>query len=409
LVSAIVKIDTRSTMDMDATIKNLPYIANQKKKRGYTMQLGCTKKILDCIGTIPAPVDTSIDPRLSWSANRITINHRHAVVVANDSSRYGFVLYGLKAKNFKSLDRLVLEGVRACLETECIAPELIDRYMTDCEDTVTFTKTANRSIVARLNHLCERAFIYSDALKTEKLLQRQILLSLNYDFITDKSNPARHYMIPFEKFADDVSARYDAPPHRCRAVELDVELELESVCRRRIVVPLSYTFQQLHLGLQTLFCWQDYHLHDFWIERYPDERLKYTLIGFPREYEYEGETTRMDKDVHLSEIFPAYDHIIYNYDFGDDWIHHIRLIRIVEDYDTNSPVCLSGEGDAPPEDVGGPGGYTEMLQILSDPQDPEYLDTKTWLDGMRCKTFNVEQINRDLRQSARASYILRQS
>ena len=75
------------------------------------MQIGCTKKLLDCIGTIPAPVDTAIDPRLSWSANFITINRRHAVVVANDSSRYGFVLYGLKAKNFKSLDKLVIDGI----------------------------------------------------------------------------------------------------------------------------------------------------------------------------------------------------------------------------------------------------------------------------------------------------------
>ena len=373
------------------------------------MQLSCTKKILDCIGTMPAPVDAYIDPRLCWSANLITINRRHAVVVANDSSRYGFVLYGLKAKNFKSLDKLVIDGIRTCLETECIAPELIDRYMADCGDTVAFTKTANRSIVSRLNKLCERAFIYMEALTTDELLQRQILLALNYDFINDKSIPVKGYMIPFEKLAGDIAALYDAHPYRCRAAEIDVELELESVCRRRIIVPLNYTFQQLHLGLQKLFCWHDYHLHDFWIELYPNDRLKYTLIGFPREYEYEGETTRMDKDVRLSEIFPAYDHIIYNYDFGDDWIHHIRLIRIVEDYDTNSPVCLSGEGDAPPEDVGGPDGYAEMLRILSDPKDQDYQNTKTWLDSMKCKAFNIEQINRDLSHSARASYILRQS
>lgn len=375
------------------------------------MQLGCTKKLLDYLGKKSCPAEAGIAPLLSWSANLITINRRHTLVVANDSSRYGFVLYGLKAKDIKSLDRIVLDSVRVCLETEGIAPELIDLYMADCDDTVTFTKTANRTIVARLNMLCERAAWYAEALTTDELLQRQILPSLNHDFITDKSIPLRHFFIPFEKFAQDIATHYNASPYRCRAAELEVELELEpeSVCRRRIIVPLSYTFQQLHLVLQELFCWQDSHLHDFWIERYPNGRMKYTLIGFPREDEYEGETTRRDQAVCLSEIFPTYEHIIYNYDFGDDWIHPIRLVRIVEDYDKNVPVCLSGEGNAPPEDVGGPGGYAEMLRVLSDPQDPEYEDIESWLEGMDCEPFNLEQVNRDLRESARSSYLLRQS
>ncbi len=372
------------------------------------MQLGCTKKLLDYLGKKGGPADTNIAPLLSWSANLITLNRRHVLVAANDSSRYGFVLYGLKAKDVKALDKIILDGIRTCLEIECIAPELIEQYIADCGDTVSFTKTANRTVVARLNKLCERAAWYTEGLTTDKLLQPQIQLSLNYDFITDKSDPAGHHMIPYEKLAKDLADRYSAPPYRCRAAELEVELELEpeSVCRRRIVVPLSYNFQQLHLGLQTLFCWQDYHLHDFWIERYPNGRLKYTLVGFPREDEYEGETTRMDRDVCLSEIFPAYEHIIYNYDFGDDWIHHIRLVRIVEDYDKNVPVCLVGEGDAPPEDVGGPDGYARMLLILANPQDVEYEDIKSWFEGMRCEPFNLKHVNYDLSKSARLSYLL---
>ena len=66
------------------------------------MQLGCTKKLLDYLGKKGGPADTDIEPLLSWSAHLITLNHRHTVVAANDSSRYGFVLYGLKAKDVKS-------------------------------------------------------------------------------------------------------------------------------------------------------------------------------------------------------------------------------------------------------------------------------------------------------------------
>lgn len=66
-------------------------------------------------------------------------------------------------------------------------------------------------------------------------------------------------------------------------------------------------------------------------------------------------------------------------------------------YDTNSPVCLSGEGDAPPEDVGGPDGDAEMLRTLSTPKDPEYLNTKTWIDGLRCKPFKTPSLKERLK------------
>jgi hypothetical protein len=118
------------------------------------MQVGCTRKLLDYIGVIAEPVDVQLDPILSWSANTMTINHHRAIVIANDSSRYGFVLYGIKSKDIKEFGHLVVDGVRACLETECIDPSLIQRYIFDCGEHVTFTKTANRSVVTRLNQLC---------------------------------------------------------------------------------------------------------------------------------------------------------------------------------------------------------------------------------------------------------------
>jgi hypothetical protein len=360
------------------------------------MQIGCTKNLLDYIGIKPTPADMSADPVLSWSANLINIGHRKVIVAAHDSSRCGFVLYGIKAGDVKKLDSLMTDGIRACLESECINPELIERYMADCGE-VSFTKTANRTAVARLNKLCKRSYYYAEDFTTDTLLQKDILPSLNNDLVTDRSAEGKGYFSTYEKLAEDLSGRYGMYPYRCRAAELEVELELESTCRRRIIVPMNYTFRRFHNALQKLFCWQGYHLHDFWIEQYPNKRLKYTLVGTPREDEYEGETTRPDWEVLLSDIFPTYDHIIYNYDFGDDWIHHIKLVSIIDNYNKNHPVCLSGEGDAPPEDVGGPSGYAEMLRVLADPKDPEYESMKIWVDGMRWKKFDIENINRDLK------------
>lgn len=364
------------------------------------MQIGCTKKLLDYIGIKPTAADMSADPVLSWSANLINIGRRRAIVAAHDSSRCGFVLYGIKAGDIKKLDSLILDGIRACLEAECINPEIAERYMTDC-GAVSFTKTANRTAVARLNKLCERSYYYAEDFTTDTLLQKDIIPSLNNDLVTDKSETGKGYFSTHEKLAKDLSGRYGMPPYRCLAAELEVELELEGTCRRRIIVPMNYTFRRFHNVLQKLFCWQGYHLHDFWIERYPNGQLKYTLTGYPREDDCEGEATRPDGEVSLSEIFPTYDHIIYNYDFGDDWIHHIKLVRMIDDYDKSHPVCLSGEGDAPPEDVGGPGGYAEMLRVLADPKDSEYESMKSWVDGMMWKKFDVVQINWDLRFMSR--------
>jgi hypothetical protein len=109
---------------------------------------------LDYIKVKAEPADQKADPVLSWSANIITMNRRRAIIVANDSSQYGFVLSGIKSKDIKELEGLLLNGVRTCLEAECIAPELIQQCMNDCGSKVTCTKTANPSAVARLNKLC---------------------------------------------------------------------------------------------------------------------------------------------------------------------------------------------------------------------------------------------------------------
>ena len=142
-------------------------------------------------------------------------------------------------------------------------------------------------------------------------------------------------------------------------------------------------------------------MHQFILDIYPDGRTKNVLVGVPPEYNDEDEKWRLDSAVMLNEVFPGKDEIIYNYDFGDDWYHYIKLIEIQSDYDKNYPICLSAVGDAPPEDVGGTYGYAEFLRILDEPNDPEYEDTKTWAEGMRYRPLDIVEINRRLRYCSR--------
>ena len=360
------------------------------------MYVGCTRKLLDYIGAKPEADGVAIDPILRWSANILTLNHRKAIAVCNDSSRYGFVLYGIKAKDIKNLGDLVLQGVRSCLEAECIDEKIIEAYLAECGLNVHFGKTVDSSKVAMLNRFCERVSYKSDLMRSERLVQQHILRYINEDFITLKTDSKRDYILVHKKFAEDLSSRYGKPPFRCTAAELEVTLELNTECRRRVIVPMSHTFRQFHHVLQVLFGWQRCHLHDFQIEHWPDGRLKYTLVDQPREFEFEDETSQVDELVQLSEIFPRYGEIQYTYDFGDNWIHRVEFVRIIDDHDKNHAVCIEGVGDGPMEDAGGPDGHARMLEILPHPDDPRYENLRSYLKGIRWNPFDLDQVNQNL-------------
>jgi len=61
------------------------------------------------------------------------------------------------------------------------------------------------------------------------------------------------------------------------------------------------------------------------------------------------------------------------------------------------PTCLAGERACPPEDCGGTYGYAELLEIISDPEHEEYLDTMTWLGGdFHPEAFEMKAVNNKL-------------
>lgn len=92
------------------------------------MIIHCTKKLLDQLNIKPESIFEE-DPLYSWHANLITINRRKAVVLVNDQNRYVIVLFGLKAKDFKTLDENILQGIRKTLQEECIEDEVIEKFL----------------------------------------------------------------------------------------------------------------------------------------------------------------------------------------------------------------------------------------------------------------------------------------
>ncbi|NLA93601.1 MAG: plasmid pRiA4b ORF-3 family protein, partial [Spirochaetales bacterium] len=310
----------------------------------------------------------------------------------NDSSSYGFVLYGIKKGDLKNIDELIVEGIRSCFVSECVKPSIIERYLGECGPKPVFTKTANRKIVAHQNFFVERLYYDIDKATPSKLLQNHLALPINRQYRTYEEG----YTIIRNKFHEDLKRHYGEGIYSCRVAELEIDLDIHTVCRRRILVPLNFPFSYLHSIIQRLFGWEDYHLHNFWLEwdsfGYPLYTLEQEELEiFPNQRRYD-----LDYVVLLEDVFPEYKRIEYHYDFGDDWTHTITLINIQEKSTIGPPLCIGGEGAAPPEDAGGAGGWHYMQEILKDPSHKDYAETLVWVEGAEVSDFDIEKINRRL-------------
>lgn len=160
---------------------------------------------------------------------------------------------------------------------------------------------------------------------------------------------------------------------------------------RRIQVVASTSLAELHNILQTTMGWENAHLHQF---IYKKTFLAPTNPWADEEYaeDYEG--------IQLNHLLKrAGGKMQYEYDFGDSWIHEIVLEKTLDRTETGQyPICIAGERACPPEDCGGIGGYMDLLNVLSDPEDEEYEDMLAWLgEEIAPEEFDEEEINSLLR------------
>ena len=151
---------------------------------------------------------------------------------------------------------------------------------------------------------------------------------------------------------------------------------------RRIVVPGSYTFWDLHVAIQDVMGWTTSHLHSF---RRTINRNNYVTIETPSEEfvdDFGPEPLPERKEKIANWFSKELKTFIYTYDFGDDWEHEIKLEKILPANEKiKYPLCLSGERACPPEDCGGAYGYDELLEIVKNPKHKEHKETMEWLGG----------------------------
>lgn len=383
-----------------------------KKLGAITMLIQCTRKLLNEL-KIKEVSHFEQDPLFSWHANVIMTNRRKTVVLVNDQNRYIIVLYGLLAKDFKKLDELILQAIPEVFRAEGIREEVIDQYI-EHAPSITFTKTKDRTSIARMNKSIESIYVFGELLESEKIVQPALSCRASRFLVGTGKND---YIYPNGELYKNLEEFVGKPVIQTKAVQIKVTLQLKNFrVWRRLIVPVHLTFRQLHQTLQIAFGWQNYHLHEFYIfdniestvdesksniyhsafHRYGKKTIA-IIVSDEEELAYGDEIPmKLDTKTLLKEYFPTYQTVKYIYDFGDDWRHDIEVEAFIDDYEKNYPMCLEGEGKTPPEDVGGEHGYEAFLNILADKNHPDHDHMVAWGQSQEYKAFDISDVNLDL-------------
>ena len=356
------------------------------------MLIQCTKKLLDELNIKPSISEE--EPFFSWHANLLTINRRKTIILMNDKNRYVIVLHGLKANDKKNIESIILKAIKEILLDNGIKSEVVDKYLEQASGIV-FTKTKDRYTVAKLNKACDTVQFFGNSYDTDNLIQ----LNLSHKSSAYPSYFKEEIIYPNKVMFKDLENLAGEGIFSCKAIQIKVTLELEKYnVWRRLIIPHKISFKQLHDILQIIFNWRNYHLHDFII--YDGNKQVANIVQTNDAFEYQDKTPMiLEKGVKIAAYMPKYKRLLYNYDFGDDWNHTIELENFMFDYDKNYPVCVDGEGNTPPEDVGGESGYEQFLEAYNDPKHEDYQNMKDWADMQLYKTYDIEHINRRLQYS----------
>jgi hypothetical protein len=168
---------------------------------------------------------------------------------------------------------------------------------------------------------------------------------------------------------------------------------------RRVLVKSNTTFDQLHFIIQRSMDWNGSHLYGWEVKgkEYTGQNTIFAELGFLDDEEEDNSNHEFD-ETEIGKIIgeKVNTKFVYIYDFGDNWEHEILVEEIlpVDPKIKKYPVCITGKRAAPPDDCGGSWGYQQLLEILKDPEHPEYEEYMDWVEeDFDPEYCNLEQIN----------------
>jgi len=177
-----------------------------------------------------------------------------------------------------------------------------------------------------------------------------------------------------------------------RYYEFEVALqELQPRIWRRFLLRTTSTFAHLHRAIQDGFGWEDYHLWEFRLAGWQGR----PIAGLPGGEEY-GRSTPDARSVKLNSYFTGrvkLEWCEYLYDFGDRWVHEVKLVDVHSEKGSFKRRLLAGERSGPREDCGGPPGYERTVHYRQTGEDlfeDEGVDLGEWQPEMDLSSVKAE-------------------
>ena len=143
---------------------------------------------------------------------------------------------------------------------------------------------------------------------------------------------------------DDAPIGLSGEPSSQLTLRIDL-VHVKPLVWRKVEVPSTLFLSGLHELLQPVMGWENEHLHAFRTKEGPipeEDEINLTL----------GDVLRKKGDK-----------LYYEYDFGDGWDHKIELVSDPGPVSDPRFLVLGGKGACPPEDIGGPWIYTQMVEL----------------------------------------------
>ncbi len=321
-----------------------------------------TKKLLDRTkkwGITHTPIEHVHEREAvlsDWYATYEIMCGQHVVVLMNDPTLVTLVVPLMEFK--RSPQAAMQKALALVLEEFSITEDLRDASLATW-DHVTFTTTNSRSLLSRLRIVLDYIAWRLECLRTMDRINIELLAEL-HGSIKDEDMPRKDYQTSAYRLCR--ALQLDLPDSIVSRSTINVHMVLQGTqppVSRLVQLPATTDLLDLHLAIQTCMEWQDKHLHQFIINKsVVHDEFSIMLLDLVKQ----GVTT-----------------IDYIYDFGDYWQLTLTIGgRNDRNVGYGSYHVLQAEHPAPPEDVGGVGGFERFLSIMSDPSHPDHAEARAW-------------------------------
>ncbi len=163
---------------------------------------------------------------------------------------------------------------------------------------------------------------------------------------------------------------------------------------RRIEVPLTLRLDRLHLAIQAAMGWTNSHLYEILADG----------VGWGMIDPDGGDGPLDARKARLIDALEDTKKLRYLYDFGDGWEHTIKVERLIDpEPGVLYPRLIEVTGRCPPEDVGGPWGYAELLDAIHDPKHERHAELKEWIaDDFDPNAVDAQRLTEEVAELAKS-------